>query len=144
MLSTILLNQTKWRFLTEFHRDLSSAHCFFLLYINDLAHVSDKLFALLFADDSNMFLSGKNLDELIEIMNDEIDKVIYWLRTNKLSLNLKKNHYIIFHRRRANLLVRNTMVIDNVTIERTTHSKFLWILINEYLTFYRHIQYIKG
>ena len=30
----------------------------FLLYINDLADVSDKLFALLFADDSNMFISG--------------------------------------------------------------------------------------
>ena len=27
----------------------------FLIYINDLANVSDKLFSLLFADDSNMF-----------------------------------------------------------------------------------------
>lgn len=116
----------------------------FLLYINDLADVSDKLFALLFADDSNMFLSGKNPDELIESMNIEIEKVICWLRTNKLSLNLKKTHYIIFHRRRAKPLFRNAMVIDNVTIERTTHTKFLGVIIDEYLTFSRHIQFIKG
>ena len=35
----------------------------FLLYINDLAYVSTKLFSLLFADDSNMFLTGKDPNE---------------------------------------------------------------------------------
>ena len=67
----------------------------FLLYINDLANVSNVLFSLLFADDSNMFASGKNPDELVNIMNAEMTKIINWLRTNKLSLNLKKKlHYI--------------------------------------------------
>ena len=33
----------------------------FLLYINDLALVSPKLFVILFADDSNLFCTGKNL-----------------------------------------------------------------------------------
>ena len=46
----------------------------FLLYINDLADVSDKLFALLFADDSNMFITGKNVNELIDSMNIEMEK----------------------------------------------------------------------
>ena len=34
----------------------------FLLYINDLCNASKKVFALLFADDSNMFLTSKNPD----------------------------------------------------------------------------------
>ena len=63
----------------------------FLLYINDLALVSDKIFSLLFADDSNMFLNGKDPNQLIETMNYEMKKVISWLKANKLSLNLKKN-----------------------------------------------------
>ena len=63
----------------------------FLLYINDLSSVSDKLFSLLFADDSNMFLSGKDPNSLIETMNSEMEKVTKWLKVNKLSLNLKKN-----------------------------------------------------
>ena len=62
----------------------------FLIYINDLANVSDKLFSLLFADDSNMFLTGKDVDSLIESMNFEMTKVVKWLQINKLSLNLKK------------------------------------------------------
>ena len=33
----------------------------FLIYINDLPHASSKIFSILFADDSNLFLSGKTL-----------------------------------------------------------------------------------
>ena len=73
----------------------------FLIYINDLSSVSKKLFSLLFADDSNMFLTGNNPDLLIESMNMELQKVIDWLNINKLSLNLKKTHFIIFRRPRG-------------------------------------------
>ena len=34
----------------------------FLLYINDIVNVSDKLFPLLYADDTNVFLNGKKLN----------------------------------------------------------------------------------
>ena len=44
----------------------------FLLCINDLSRVSSLLFSMLFADDSNMFLSGKSPDVLINTMNTEI------------------------------------------------------------------------
>ena len=33
----------------------------FILYINDFANVSDKLFHVLFADDTNVFLNVKNI-----------------------------------------------------------------------------------
>ena len=68
----------------------------FLLYINDLAFVSDKLFSLLFADDSNMFISGKNINDLIDTMNIEMIKIIEWLHANKLSLNLKKKRISLY------------------------------------------------
>ena len=58
--------------------------------------MSNILFSLLFADDSNMFVSGKNPAELVNIMNAEMTKIVNWLKTNKLSLNLKTNHFIIF------------------------------------------------
>ena len=64
----------------------------FLLYINDLSYVSSLLFSLLFADDSIMFLSGKNPNVLIDTMNAEIEKVLEWLDINKLTLNVKKKN----------------------------------------------------
>ena len=46
----------------------------FLLYINDMANISNKLFFLLFADDTNIFISGQNIDEMVEKLNQEFKK----------------------------------------------------------------------
>ena len=51
---------------------------------------------MLFAGDTNVFLSGNNVDELIRIMNNELTKIVDWLDCNKLSLNVSKTHYILF------------------------------------------------
>jgi hypothetical protein len=59
----------------------------FLLYINDLANVSNTLFATLFADDKNVFLTGNDLNHLFDVMNAELIKIVSWLNVNKLSLN---------------------------------------------------------
>ena len=47
----------------------------FLLYINDMVNASAVLFSLLFADDTNVFVTGKNLSNLVESMNTELKKV---------------------------------------------------------------------
>ena len=62
----------------------------FLLCVNDIANVSTSLLAILFADDTNVFLTGNNIDQMIEIMNGELNNVFLWLNSNKLSLNVKK------------------------------------------------------
>ena len=78
------------------HRSRFWDPCYFFLYINDIASISDKIFLLLFADDSNAFVSGKNLDETIDTMNMELNKLVTWLNVNKLSLNIEKAHYMLF------------------------------------------------
>ena len=72
----------------------------FLIYVNDLANASEIVFSILFADDTNMFLSGKDPNLLVKIMNQEMENVVDWLKLNKLSLNLKKTHFILFCRRK--------------------------------------------
>ena len=63
----------------------------FLLYINDLAVVCQKLYSILFADDTNLFSSHSNINELFSTMNDELSNLNQWFVSNKLSLNIKKN-----------------------------------------------------
>ena len=65
----------------------------FLLYINDIALVSNVILPVLFADDTNVFLTGKNFNNLIESMNVELEKIMKWLHANKLSLNVNKAQY---------------------------------------------------
>ena len=116
----------------------------FLLYINDLSSVSSKLFSLLFADDSNMFITGKDPNELIKTMNTEIGFVIDWLKVNKLSLNLKKTHFIIFRRQRAKINVFEELKIENVKIEMKDCTKFLGVMIDYCLSFKEHVKLIRG
>ena len=46
------------------------------IYINDISTVSSKLFSVFFADDSNLFLNGKDIDQLVHNMNEELEKLL--------------------------------------------------------------------
>ena len=66
----------------------------FLLYINDLPLASKLFMPILFADDTNLFCNGPNLNELIEKINEELELIYKWVKVNKLSLNIEKKKKI--------------------------------------------------
>ena len=72
----------------------------FIRNINDFAKVSVKLFHVLLADDTNVFLNGKNMNTLIDAIQQELSRLYVWLLANKFSLNLSKTHIMVFHRAR--------------------------------------------
>ena len=47
---------------------------------------------LMFADDTNLFLSHKNIDTLFDSMNVELANVSMWFKSTKLSLNVDKTN----------------------------------------------------
>ena len=67
-----------------------------LLYIYDLATVSNACFPIVFADDTNIFVTRKSIEEMCTKMNDELEKIQGWLICDKLSLNVLKAHYVLF------------------------------------------------
>ena len=70
----------------------------FLCYINDMPG-STLLYTLLFADDTACLASGENLQDLINFINVELNKIAIWFRVNKMAVNAEKTKYIIFHAR---------------------------------------------
>ena len=116
----------------------------FLLYINDLSRVSSVIFSLLFADDSNMFMSGRNPNTMIKSMNVEMVKIIEWLQVNKLTLNVKKTHYMFFRKLKSKLIKTEDILINGHVIDMVEVTKFLGVQIDMFLTWRQHIQYIKG
>ena len=63
----------------------------FLLYINDLCNVSKALDFILLADDTNIFFSHNDPNQLMEIVNNELKKLSSWFQADKLSINIQKN-----------------------------------------------------
>ena len=51
----------------------------FLIYINVLANCTNDLSTILFADDINLFISGKDISEIESNINRELIKVQKWL-----------------------------------------------------------------
>ena len=82
----------------------------------------------MFADDTNLFLSGINLDDLFSDMNWELNKISLWFKANELLLNLTKAKYSLFHSASKKRFLREPLPLlkmDNIAIERENVTKFL-------------------
>ena len=85
---------------------------FFLLYINDLANISNALFITLFSDDSTLFISADDPNDYVYTMHNETTKVIDCLRANKLTLNIDKTHFVLFRRQRKLTNITQSLMIS--------------------------------
>jgi retron-type reverse transcriptase len=72
----------------------------FLIYMKDISNASSLLHFIMFADDTNVFMSNKSIDVLIKTINVELKHVGEWFKANKLSLNLQKTNFILFNSKR--------------------------------------------
>ena len=96
----------------------------FIIYINDLPNVSNLTQSLLFADDTSIFCSHKDANHLVSIVNNELAKIIIWLKVNKLSLNLTKTNFIIFDpgQKKVNVIV--PLTLENTVPSKSRRQKF--------------------
>ena len=115
----------------------------FLVYINDLANICRNTLPLLFADDTHLFISGSNLPQIEEILNQELQEISLWLKVNKLSLNIKKTHYMLCTNKRSTKPCIS-VDIDGHSIDAVEYTRFLGIYIDNKLNWKKHIAYISG
>ena len=114
----------------------------FLIYINDLANVCKFTMPIFFADDSNLFVNGKNFERIESILNSELEEIVKWLTINKLSLNVNKTQCMVFTRKREKRKVN--IKIEDQNIEQVSKTKFLGVIIDEQLNWKEHILYISN
>jgi hypothetical protein len=101
----------------------------------------------LFADDTNLFYSSKDISLLFQTVNKELEKLTQWFKSNKLSLNINKTKYTLFHRlhKKAYIPLKlPDLFIDNKLIKREQSIKFLGVLLDENVTWKDHIGLIEN
>ena len=79
------------------HKDLSWAHCYFLLYINALPTSSNYFKMIRYTDDTTLYCNIKNREDCEDTINNALSNIHQWLTSNKVSLNIKKTTFMIFH-----------------------------------------------
>ena len=126
----------------------------FLIYINDISEASKNFHAIMFADDTSLLStlqtfftfkpkSKEDIATLGRRISFELSLINDWLQINKLSLNVDKTKYMIFHNHQKNvsLYKQLTLEFNGEKIKRTDTFNFLGIVINEQLTWNLHTGY---
>ena len=119
--------------------------------INDLSTATSIFNPILFADDTTLIstlcalVGNSSTDNNVsEIINVELAKIQTWLNANKLSLNINKTKYMVFHYRQRRNLPTLTIKMNNVLIEQVRTFDFLGLLISETLDWSHHITKISN
>jgi hypothetical protein len=114
----------------------------FLIYMNDFHHSSSLFDFHLFADDANLFYRNASLENLQSNLNHELDKVYIWLCANRLSLNIEKSNFVIFHPSQRRLHSNIQLTLNNIQLEQKNCIKYLGVFIDSHLCWKPQIEYI--
>ena len=96
--------------------------------------VSSKLFNFIMYADDTTLLSTLRINTFDHtIINKELEEIFRWLTANKLSLNVRKTKYMIFHNRQKKLpaLLNYDIKINDTPIARVSSFDFLGLSLNE-------------
>ena len=122
----------------------SGATSFSMLHkLNDIQKSSDLLDFHLFADDSSLCYSAKRLSELESIITCRHSHVHKWLCANKLSLNIEKLSFVIFHPTQKKLDHNVQIFLNDLSIKREYTIKYLGITIDCKLNWKSHVAEIS-
>ena len=111
----------------------------FLIYVNDLPAALEKVTPVIYADDTNLIIKGKDLQALIRILNSELEILSDYFKANKLKLNVDKTKMVCFSRKGHTIDSNHiTVTMDGTPIEREQYSKYLGITLDENLSWEYH------
>ena len=119
----------------------------FIIYMNDLPNASRLFKCTIYADDTtlianlNDFYAKHDSGLNINILNDELEKISYWLLVNKLSLNKLKSKFMLFHQPQKRVTIPK-LKINNTLIECVDEFNYLGLIINKHLKWNSHVNKI--
>ena len=133
-----LSNRTQHVFYDNCNSDLKNIVCgvpqgsilgplLFILYVNDITYTSNVLDFILFADDTTILYSHKDINSKINLINEELNEVSNWFKANKLSVNASKTNYMILgtpHMTSTKIREDFDVTLNNTALERVKFTKF--------------------
>ena len=109
-----------------------------MLYINDLPSQIKEAKLVLYADDTNILVSGKNEEELqtrLSVITKQLER---WLLENDLVVNNTKTVAMSFHSSHSQASLKLNIFFQNFKIEYKPEVKFLGIHITDNLNWHAH------
>ena len=117
---------------------------FFLIYINDITfcncicnsencsmNCNGSIFFVLFADDTNIFFSSDNYEDLFTMVNSFMSKLASYIDSNYLYIIQTKSKYMVFQPPRGTFDKEFTISYSNLALERVNEIRFLGLIVTD-------------
>ena len=115
----------------------------FIIYTNDLPNSMKHSKCILFADDTTVYHSSTNLNELIGLIEEDLVTLTDWFCVSKLSLNVNKTNLLVFSPKAKIISNEMTIKLGGQIIRRVNNAKFLGIHIDDELQWGAHIDHLS-
>lgn len=114
----------------------------FNIYINDIINIAPQAKFIIYADDTSIFLSTRNCNDIIPIANDVMRRLEAWSSSNNLLVNKNKTKAILFSPKNQNISLSSDIVLYSSPIEIVNTFKTLGVLFSNHMSWSQHIDYI--
>ena len=115
----------------------------FLIFINDLNTSIELCGTSMYADDTAVFYFAKDVDDLVLSIQYDMQSISYWMRQNRLSLNVSKTKFMLVgSKQRINQAGNVNISLDGEMVESVQTFKYLGIILDQQLHFHSHIDHI--
>lgn len=115
----------------------------FTIFTNDLPLVLDRANVSMYADDTTLYMSATNVDDLSVALNKELQLISDWVVNNRMVLNISKTKSIVFgshYRLKSN--PKLNLSLRGLGIEQVDETKLLGITLDSHLSWSTHIENI--
>ena len=112
----------------------------FVLYINDLPQCLVRSNISMYADDTVIYTTGSRPDDVMMKIQEDIQRVEQWMKSNQLVLNLTKTKSLLFGT--AQKLAGATdfnILIQGKEIDRVSNFCYLGVTLDENLSWKEHV-----
>ena len=110
----------------------------FLVFCNDLPNNLLHCNSILFADNTTIYKSNKNLRYLQWSIQEELKHLSSWFKSNKLTLNPHKCVCMLFNLTKK--IEKIDLGVDSVSLKQVASIKFLGVWIDDNLCWRSHLE----
>ena len=115
----------------------------FVLYMNDLPDCLRNCSINMYADDTIIFYTGPNTNEIKRILQEDLNRVAQWMENSRLVLNERKTKLMLFGTKpRLNNVSGFNVQINCHEIERVPEFNYLGVMRDENLTWKEHTEVV--
>jgi hypothetical protein len=116
----------------------------FIIFLNDIGFLDLESMLALFADDTEISFSHKDLKVLTDTLTRDLIKIENWLSHNRLILNAKKtNGMFISNGKKTNPSFNSIIInLSGAPIPFVQTFRYLGVMVDDKLNFHQHIKKI--